>query len=211
MSNKKPVAAQKKAPGKAGSQGGKGHQPFPGAIGRRRMIRTPSAGLLLVAPARSHELRVLRQTFLSVARQQAQGKTKRPARIHAGGKCASWCGLSHTHHVVRLLCSLREAGRIWQSSKWVKGGFPRRAKASQSQQKQPLRWIFQRRIPRRCSGISGPRIIMYRRFLVGWATKPKKLESVIWAGFAKQCPTSWQETTVALRSDRRAVPGATIE
>jgi hypothetical protein len=29
-----PSAAQKKAPGKDGSQGGKGRHPFPGAIGR---------------------------------------------------------------------------------------------------------------------------------------------------------------------------------
>src|SRR5436305_9806111 len=30
--------ARKKAPGKVGSQGGKGHHPFPGAIGRSRVI-----------------------------------------------------------------------------------------------------------------------------------------------------------------------------
>ena len=31
-------AGEKKAPGKVGSQGGKGHHPFPGAIGRSRLI-----------------------------------------------------------------------------------------------------------------------------------------------------------------------------
>ena len=78
------ACAQKRAPGKVESQGGKGHQPFPGAIGRRYLVVAHFKGTML-ASTRAFDP-ALRRSNTASGIPLEQCRAAPPALIHWAAK-----------------------------------------------------------------------------------------------------------------------------
>ena len=78
------ACAQKRAPGKVESQGGKGHQPFPGAIGRRNLVVAPFERPML-ASTRAFDP-ALRRSNTASGIPLEQCRAAPPALIHWAAK-----------------------------------------------------------------------------------------------------------------------------
>ena len=139
-----PCPAQKKAPGKAGSQGGKGHHPFPGAIGRsielcrgrmcisasRLLASVPAEVCMcrLVAPCNfAPPCRCIRSwrhaSLPPTALRWAAGTAEATPRCRPIHRVETRDSLSATDRLFDPFARCSCGGRIWKSPKRVKGGF----------------------------------------------------------------------------------------
>ena len=120
------MGAQKKAPGKAASQGGKGHYTFPGAIGlvrdrSRRLGMARAVGLPLGSNRRAREGVHARAGSLRGPQERSVERPQMQAR-------STWirCGFSYPPKFPPAAsCCTQEVGRIGISQKCVNGKKPR--------------------------------------------------------------------------------------
>ena len=116
--------AQKKAPGKAVSQGGRGQQPFPGAIGRSCIGRCASP----MEPGPVSDASLVSEAYRRLPCRRAAswsaGRPSTPSRCRPIHMDRCFLTTVRCAPSVAGVSALR-GGRIWESQNRVKGGFSR--------------------------------------------------------------------------------------